>query len=301
MPATNADPSGRRPAWPLRAVRGLARWSRRPSGQLALPGLLLLALVIGTGAAGALVVPGAVGGAGDDRDPLTRRVPASAAPPPTTAAIGVEPARTTTARPSARAQPQQRLGGRPSDVLSDWAATLSAKIGVPAVALQAYGYTELVLARVQPECRLTWTTLAAIGFVESRHGQASGATLGPDGVPTPRIIGPPLNGRGGTRLIKDTDRGELDGDRIYDRAVGPMQFLPSTWREVGADADNDGRKDPNNIHDAALAAGYYLCRHGRDLTVPEDWWAAVLSYNDVPSYAREVFAIANDYGRRSRE
>ncbi|PZM93517.1 MAG: murein transglycosylase [Actinobacteria bacterium] len=296
--SSGADQRPRAPRWPVRLAHGLASWARRPSGQLALPGLLLFALIATAGAAGALVVPVTTEKAASPRSSVPTLVPASAAPPSTTAPGNLTPTATATANTGAH---QNSLAsGRPSDILADWASTLSTKLDIPAVALQAYGYAELVLARTKPECRLTWTTLAAIGYVESRHGQAFGATLGPDGVPTPAIIGPPLNGRGGTRLIRDTDRGELDGDRIYDRAVGPMQFLPTTWREVGVDADNDGRKDPNNIHDAALAAGYYLCRGDRDLTVAEDWWNAVLSYNDVISYAREVFDVANDYGRRSR-
>jgi len=37
--------------------------------------------------------------------------------------------------------------------------------------------------------------------------------------------------------ITATDGGLMDRDTAYDRAVGPMQFLPGTWRAVGTDAD----------------------------------------------------------------
>lgn len=166
--------------------------------------------------------------------------------------------------------------------------------------MQAYGYAELVLAETNRSCGLSWTTLAAIGFVESRHGQANNATLGADGRAVPEIIGLPLDGQGGRMRIADTDRGELDRDTTYDRAVGPMQFIPTTWQEVGTDADNDGRKDPHNIHDAALAAGIYLCKGNRNLTIPGDWWNAILSYNNVRPYAQDVFNTANRYGQASR-
>ncbi len=45
----------------------------------------------------------------------------------------------------------------------------------------------------------------------------------------------------------------------YDRAVGPMQFLPGTWGRWGSDGDRDGVSDPQDVDDAALAAARYLC------------------------------------------
>jgi membrane-bound lytic murein transglycosylase B len=177
---------------------------------------------------------------------------------------------------------------------------MSARTEIPAVAMQAYGYAELVLAETHRSCQLSWTTLAAIGYVESRHGSANSATLGSTGRAEPEIVGDPLDGQGGRSRILDTDRGQLDHDTVYDRALGPMQFIPSTWQEIGADADNDGRRDPHDIDDAALAAGNYLCKGGRNMTIPGDWWGAILSYNDVRRYAQSVFDRANEYGRLSR-
>jgi membrane-bound lytic murein transglycosylase B len=116
----------------------------------------------------------------------------------------------------------------------------------------------------------------------------------------PAIVGLPLDGKGGRALIADTDHGALDGDPTYDRAMGPMQFIPSTWKQDGVDADNNGLTDPNDIDDAALTAGKYLCHNGRDLSKGEDWWAAILSYNAVQPYAQKVFTEANSYGQRSR-
>lgn len=182
-----------------------------------------------------------------------------------------------------------------------WAQQLSTRTGISVVALQAYGYAELVVSETTPGCGLSWTTLAAIGRAESGHGGTGGATPLPDGRALPQIIGPPLDGGGDRKRILDTDGGSVDGDSTYDRAVGPMQFIPDTWQQQRVDASGDGVADPHNIHDAALAAANYLCADGRDVTTPEGWWAAVLAYNDVQSYALDVFNTANDYGSRSRE
>jgi membrane-bound lytic murein transglycosylase B len=101
-------------------------------------------------------------------------------------------------------------------------------------------------------------------------------------------------------MIADTDHGTIDGDQAFDRAVGPMQFIPSTWEKYKVDADNSGVADPQNINDSALTAGIYLCQHGRDLSRPADWYAAVFSYNAVQPYAEKVFDTANQYGQKSR-
>jgi membrane-bound lytic murein transglycosylase B len=166
--------------------------------------------------------------------------------------------------------------------------------------MQAYGYAELQVGQTAPGCQLRWTTLAAIGQVESAHGRANGAILGANGIAAPEIIGLALDGNGGRMRILDTEDGRLDRDATYDRAVGPMQFIPTTWEEIGADADGDGVENPHSIDDAALAAGNYLCKGGRNLSVASDWWSAILSYNDVRPYAQSVFNAANKYGTDSR-
>jgi membrane-bound lytic murein transglycosylase B len=168
------------------------------------------------------------------------------------------------------------------------------------VAAEAYGYAELVLKRSAPACHLSWTTIAALGKVESDHGSANGSVLGADGQVAPPIYGLPLDGKGGRQLIRDTDQGTLDADPTFDRAVGPLQFIPQTWRENAVDADNDGKTDPNDIDDAALTAASYLCKNGRDMSKPDAWWDAILSYNAVRPYAQRVFDAANEYGQRSR-
>ncbi|MBU8857244.1 lytic murein transglycosylase [Micromonospora sp. WMMB482] len=287
------------------AVRATRAWSRRPGGRTTLPALFLLALVAVAATAGAVIVPAAVG----RPEPATEALPEPSVPQ--TAAAPVTPplpeltglpgtaVPTGTPLPGATTAPVLPTG-RPADALAGWAQRVSAVTGIPAVALQAYAYAELVLAQTNRACQLSWTTLAAIGYVESRHGAANGATLQADGRALPEIKGEPLDGKGGRSRILDTDQGVLDEDRVYDRALGPMQFIPTTWQEIGADADGDGVKNPHDIDDAALAAGLYLCKGGRNMTIPGDWWGAILSYNDVRRYAQAVFDKADEYGRLSR-
>jgi membrane-bound lytic murein transglycosylase B len=116
----------------------------------------------------------------------------------------------------------------------------------------------------------------------------------------PPIYGLPLDGKGGRQLIRDTDQGSLDADTTYDRALGPLQFIPSTWLTNAIDADNNGVSDPNDIDDASLAAASYLCKSGRDMSKTDAWWDAILSYNALRPYAQKVFDAANEYGQRSR-
>jgi Transglycosylase SLT domain len=167
--------------------------------------------------------------------------------------------------------------------------------GIPSVAVDAYVRAAGRLATEDPSCGIRWTLLAAIGRVESNHGRFGGAMLRDDGYPTKPILGLPLDGRANVALIRDTDRGRLDRDTRYDRAVGPMQFIPSTWESVGVDGNGDGRRDPNNLFDAAYGAARYLCDGDRDLRNADARAQAVLSYNNADEYKRVVLSLADMY------
>ncbi|MER7519666.1 lytic transglycosylase domain-containing protein [Streptomyces sp. NPDC126499] len=158
---------------------------------------------------------------------------------------------------------------------------------VPATVFAAYRRAEAALAASAPGCALRWELLAAIGQVES--GQARGGRVDAEGTTYSPIVGPQLNGRG-FALIRDSDHGVFDGDASFDHAVGPMQFIPSTWARWGSDGNGDGRADPHNVYDAALAAGRYLCAGGRDLSRPGDLDRAILSYNRSREYLRVVLS-----------
>ncbi|MFN0284285.1 MAG: lytic murein transglycosylase [Kineosporiaceae bacterium] len=190
--------------------------------------------------------------------------------------------------------------GRPLPTqLADWAGQLGPQVGVPAVALAAYGAAELVLADEQPGCHLSWVAVAGVGSVESDHGRSAGAVLLPDGRSQPPVVGIALDGNG-VAAIGDSDGGRLDGDPVHDRAVGPMQFIPSTWRRWQADGDGDGRADPFALPDAALAAARYLCYSGAgDLRAAGPWTRAVLAYNASSEYLVEVTRRSNGYAAAS--
>ncbi|MQA01476.1 MAG: transglycosylase SLT domain-containing protein [Streptosporangiales bacterium] len=103
---------------------------------------------------------------------------------------------------------------------------------------------------------LSWTVLAAIGQVESGHG---------------RNMGPSSAG-----------------------ALGPMQFMPATWRSYGVDGDGDGDRDVWDPRDAVPAAADYLCASGAG-DGGRSLYRAVYAYNHSDAYVREVLATAAVY------
>jgi membrane-bound lytic murein transglycosylase B len=188
----------------------------------------------------------------------------------------------------------------PQVAFSAWASRVAPATGIPQRALQAYANAHAAMAATQPGCQLTWVTLAGIARVESDHGRIGGRTMRPDGRPSVPIIGVPLNGAPGVRSIADTDRGLLDTDPVWDRAVGPFQFIPSTWIGWASDGDGDGIGEPQDIDDAAIGAARYLCAGGRDLATGDGWLGAILSYNDSVEYAQRVYVASQEYARSAQ-
>ena len=166
---------------------------------------------------------------------------------------------------------------------------------IPPVALAAYQRAAVIMSDADGTCGLEWSLLAAIGQVESDHGQSGGNQPDAMGVARPGVFGPRLTGRHHTSRVVDTDGGELDHDANFDRAVGPMQFIPATWAIVVVDGDGDGRRDPQDIDDAALAAAVYLCSGVGDLSNVEGERAAVHRYNHSRAYVDLVLAVKQAY------
>ncbi|HEX5769713.1 MAG TPA: hypothetical protein VFY11_02030, partial [Nocardioidaceae bacterium] len=187
--------------------------------------------------------------------PTTREVVASA---PTDLAYP-------TTRPPAVAPAEHRVPARPG--LGD------ARAGqIPWIALQAYRRAADILGEVDPSCGISWALLAAVGQVESEHGESGGGALGDDGVARPAIV-----------------------TRGADAAVGPMQLVPDAWKMAGVDGDGDGTRSPQDLDDAAVAAGVYLCATGTDLRTPEGAEKALLAYNSSQRYVDEVLVVATRY------
>lgn len=275
----------------------------KPSRRTRLLGPAIAGVLVLVPTAGALAVV-----AGFDRSSISPG--AAGIAPPSTGGVAEAPPRLPAAavgtdlQGAAQSEAQQ-LGSRaqapaaadPFTPSAAWVERTAAATGIPARALIAYARAHLRVAAEQPGCRVAWNTIAALGGIESQHGTLGGAVLGPDGRSTPVIRGPELSG-GRFGVVRDTDGGSLDGDARWDRAVGPMQFIPSTWERWAADGNNDGVADPDQIDDAALASTRYLCAAG-NLRDPDTWRRAIFSYNHSDVYVADIASYANVYAQRA--
>jgi len=162
---------------------------------------------------------------------------------------------------------------------------------IPAVALAAYRNAESMMARAYPGCGVSWNLLAGIGRIESGHAN-NGATDAAGTAVSP-IYGPALDGTlpGNEIIVAANQLGRVS----YARAMGPMQFLPGTWSRYASDGDGDGKADPQNVYDAALAAARYLCSGGLNLRDQSQVMTAILRYNNSVAYARNVLGWAAAY------
>ncbi|MEU3855420.1 bifunctional lytic transglycosylase/C40 family peptidase [Streptomyces sp. NPDC029554] len=168
---------------------------------------------------------------------------------------------------------------------------------IPPRMLTAYKKAVQQVGRHVPACRgMRWPILAGIAKVESNH--ATGRTIASNADIRPKIYGVLLNGSGAggnTTVFPDTDGGRFDGTAHGERAVGPFQFLPSTWQGVGEDGSGDKVADPHNGDDAALGAAIYLCGNGRDLTKRTQLRAAIFQYNRSDAYVNNVLGWIEQY------
>ncbi|MGV0714299.1 lytic murein transglycosylase [Mycolicibacterium sp. XJ662] len=210
-------------------------------------------------------------------------------------------------RPLAAVAPQPFIPGGPLvPARSEGTSTVSHVIGpppppavsapgvvnIPAIALTAYRNADGLMARAAPGCGLSWNLLAGIGQIESRH--AFGGKADHRGTAVEPIFGPTLDGSlPGNEIIVAARN---SGRTVYARAMGPMQFLPSTWDLFGADGNGDGHAEPQNLFDATLAAARYLCSGGLDLRDRSQLITAVLRYNNSMPYTLNVLGWAEAYG-----
>ncbi|MFC8501623.1 lytic murein transglycosylase [Pedococcus sp. NPDC057267] len=246
------------------------------------PTLVLLALLVGAASAPTGREAGAAGSSGDpgrSGAASARQVPGWQQETGPRPAVAVGPGTALPVAPSPVVLPLSPV------VLVEPSGGQGTAVGVGADLWAAY---RSAAGAVPVSCHLDPRLLAAIGQVES--GSLAGRTLDSHHRAVPPVLGPVLDGNGYAR-IPDTDHGRWDGDPVWDRAVGPMQFIPSTWARWGVDANGDGVADPQEIEDASLSAADYLCAGGRDLSQPADLQAAILSYNHSASYLATVLAL----------
>ncbi|MGW2650901.1 C40 family peptidase [Streptomyces sp. NPDC001393] len=174
---------------------------------------------------------------------------------------------------------------------------------IPPRMLTAYKKAVQQVGKHVPKCRgMRWAILAGIAKVESNH--AISHSIADNGDIRPKIYGVLLNGSsvgGNTTVVPDSDGGKWDGTSQGDRAVGPFQFLPSTWESIGQDGNGDRIADPQNADDAALSAATYLCGNGRDLAQRAQLEAAILEYNHSQEYLANVLGWIDQYTAAAKD
>ncbi|MGW2827398.1 C40 family peptidase, partial [Streptomyces sp. NPDC001443] len=174
---------------------------------------------------------------------------------------------------------------------------------IPPRMLAAYKKAVQQVGKYVPKCQgMRWPILAGIAKVESNH--AIGRTIADNGDIRPKIYGVLLNGSGqggNTTIVPDTDGGKWDGTSQGERAVGPFQFLPSTWESIREDGNSDKIADPHNADDAALGAAIYLCAGGRDLAKRAQLKAAIWQYNHSNAYVTGVLGWIDQYTAAAKD
>lgn len=175
--------------------------------------------------------------------------------------------------------------------------TLPAPVGagpgsVPAVAWQAIVRASIG-STVQGGCHVPAAMLGGVMWAESGFGTHGGSQADDQGDVRPPIYGPALApGSGFAEIPNDSYGLTLGVTGGWAMAVGPTQFLPSTWRVFGRDGNGDGRADPQNLYDAAAATAAYLCGHGYQENNPDAVRRALLAYNPSDAYVTQVLDYA---------
>lgn len=78
----------------------------------------------------------------------------------------------------------------------------------------------------------------------------------------------------------------------YAGAVGPMQFLPSTFRRFGVDGDGDGIARITDSDDAIYSAANYLRASGGAVNIR----TGLFAYNHSTAYVNKVLGVAHSLG-----
>lgn len=238
---------------------------RFPKWGRAVPGRALIALIV----IGALATSGWILA----RKPQLPPAPQAALGPAATPAAGGNAAGPSMLEASAPVQAEAPQEQAPNQ-LQVWAAGLSGALDIPERALMGYATGELTLRKEQPNCHLSWVTLAGIGKASSDHGRFGGDSLGADGVAQKPLISVPLQGAA--------------GEAATARRSGPMQLTAQ-----------QSQGNVQNIDDASVAAGRALCANGSNLQTGTQWWSAIAKYRGSDLFRQQVLGNAQLYATLS--
>ncbi|MEU6644233.1 C40 family peptidase [Saccharomonospora sp. NPDC046836] len=206
-----------------------------------------------------------------------------------TTAASAESAGTTTTRQATAAPTSAPPTRQPSAVprqsgprFEAWVDEVAQWLDIPQRTMHAYAAATVRLGEEQPDCNLSWVTLAGIGKTGSDHSRAEGGRVAENGAVSEPIGTVELRDFAG-KVVSETG------------AAGPMQLSPAVWERWQVSASG-GTPDLQNVDDAALTTGRALCAEDRDLSKGDQWLAGVSAVQDAPLFLHRVLATANVYG-----
>ncbi|CAM2995742.1 C40 family peptidase [Saccharomonospora xinjiangensis] len=208
----------------------------------------------------------------------------AAAMPPGPRTSSAQPVESTV---TSSAPPASSVPATPGVIFESWVDDVAGWLDIPRPAMYAYASATVTLADEEPDCNLSWVTLAGVGRTATDHGRVEGGSLTDEGSMSEPI---------GTVEVRDF------ADKVISEpgAAGPLQLAPSVWNRFKASPTGDA-PDIQDIDDAALTAGRALCDGGRDLSDGDDWLAGVSALQDEPLFLHRVLATANVYGTVSEK
>lgn len=165
------------------------------------------------------------------------------------------------APPVGPAAPADRPRASDQAALERWSRRVADATDIPPRAVAAYGRAEMWMRSKSPECGISWSTLAAIGALASKHGS------------------------------------DVRGRTAWQHTVGPLRMRSAIWNQLASRASGDGAApEVWNLGDAALTAARYLCGQPGSMRAGQGWWAAVVAYRQSVAHAQQVFTAAKRYG-----
>ena len=206
-------------------------------------------------------------------------LPAAEPQPPSSTAASTGPSVLEVSAPVPAQAPQQQPQQQGKSALESWAAGLSGPLDIPERTLIGYANGELTLRKEQPNCHLSWVTLAGIGKASSDHGRYGGDLLKSDGTLNKPLGAVPLQGAA--------------GEAATEQRGGPLQLTQQQLKRGGGGNIQD-------VDDAATATGRVLCSGGTNLQAGQSWWKAIANYRASDLFRQQVLGNAQLYATLSQ-